>query len=129
MEESKIIEKADDIVDYYRQINKERELYVGIEWERSGVYRDTLEPVTYEGDKGYLAVLKKLVAEVGWEIIEGHRNHIIELKRGETRVTIEADGRLELAGSPQKNLHDLAREFRLHANEVEEMGNFLNIMI
>jgi len=128
MEFSQQITNINDIVEYYKTINKERELYVGIEWERSGVYRDTLKPVLYEGDKGYLAVLKKLVSEVGWEIIDGHRNQIFELQRGNTRVTIEADGRLELAGSPQKNLHDLAREFRIHANEVEEMGNFLNIV-
>ncbi len=116
-----------DLIDYYEQTGDEKNLLVGIEWERSGVYADTLEPVKYEGDKGYLAVLKKLVSEVGWEIIDGHRNYIFELKRGNARVTLEADGRLELAGSPLNNLHDLAREFRLHANEVKEMSDFLNI--
>jgi glutamate--cysteine ligase len=126
-DELKVITSGDDLVEYYRSVNKDGSLYVGIEWERSGVYRDTLEPVKYDDDKGYLAVLKKLASEVGWEILSGYRNYILELQRGATKVTIESDGRLELAGSPQKNLHDLAREFRIHANEVAEVGNFFNI--
>lgn len=118
---------VEQLVDFYRKINPDKELYIGIEWERSAVYEDSLAPVTYEGDRSYLAILKKLAAEVGWEIMEGHRNKITELKRGDTRVTIEGDGRLELSGSPKENLHDLAREFRIHANEVQEMSDFFKI--
>ncbi len=126
-DDNKVVASVDELVEYYRQIANPQNLYIGIEWERSGIYRDTLEPVSYEGDKGYLAVLKKLVSEVGWEITEGHRNYIFELQRGNAKVTLEADGRLELAGSAKDNLHDLAREYRLHVNEVKEMSDFLNI--
>lgn len=125
--ESDPIESVDDLVRYYSTINPEKNLAVGIEWERSGVYRDTLKPVRYEGKKGYLAVLQKLVDEVGWEITEGNRDFITELKRGNCRITVEADGRLELSGSPDLSLHNLAREFRIHAHEVREMGDIYNI--
>lgn len=121
------IRSVDELVEHYHRVNWEQTLCVGIEWERSGIHRENTSPVQYEGDKGYNAILQKLVAEVGWEILEKDDDHIYEIKRGDTRVTLEGDGRLELAGSPQENLHDLARELRLHNNEVIEMGNYFGI--
>jgi glutamate--cysteine ligase len=119
---------AKDLAKMYVEKTSERPTCVGIEWERSGVYRDTMQPVRYTGTQGYLAVLQKLVAEAGWQIVEEEEGcGIIVIRRGEANVTIEGDGRPELAGSPQPNLHDLAREFRLHNNEYEEMGNVFNI--
>jgi glutamate--cysteine ligase len=64
---------------------------------------------------------------VGWEIIASEGENIFELKRGDANITLEGDGRIELAGSPQVSLHDLARELRLHANEIVEIGNIFNI--
>ena len=127
LDKTSVVGSVDDLVEFYRETQNSGSLYIGIEWERSGVYRDTLEPVAYEGDKGYFAILKKLVGEAGWEIVDGHRNFIGELKRGGAHVTLEADGRLELAGAPKDNLHDLAREFRIHANEVKEVSDFFNV--
>ncbi len=112
---------------HYCQANKEKTLYVGIEWERSGIYRDTMTPVPYKGERGYNAVLHKLVEEAGWEIHEQNGKDIYEIQRGDARVNLEGDGRLELSGSPQENLHDLSRELRLHNNEVVEMGNVFGI--
>jgi len=120
------VKNEKDLLEYYRQVSS-TELRLGIEWERSGIYRDTLRPVQYHDDRGYLAILKKLVSEAGWKIVDGYRDKIYELQRGNTRVTIEADGRLELAGSAKLNLHDLAREFRIHANEVHEVSDFFNV--
>jgi len=121
------IHSVDDLVEYYHCVNWDQSLYVGIEWERSGVFRDTQAPVPYMGENGYNAILQKLVAEVGWEIISEKNGEIYEVQRGDTRVAIEGDGRLELAGSPQEDLHNLARELRLHNNEVIEMGNVFGI--
>ncbi len=81
----------------------------------------------YEEEKGYKAILHKLITEAGWTINENDGENIYEIQRGETRVTLEGDGRLELAGSPQENLHDLSRELRLHNHEVIEMGNVFGI--
>ncbi|OIO52902.1 hypothetical protein AUJ46_06535 [Candidatus Peregrinibacteria bacterium CG1_02_54_53] len=125
--DSVTIRSLDEIVQYYRSINPARNLFVGIEWERSGVFAKTLEPVQYAGPQGYNAVLHKLVDEVGWEIVQHEGEDIYELQRGQTRITIEGDGRLELAGSPQEIVHDLAREFRIHSHEVEEIGKALGI--
>ena len=58
-----------DLVEYYHHVNWNQSLYVGIEWERSGIFRDDQTPVPYLGENGYNAILHKLVEEVGWEII------------------------------------------------------------
>lgn len=121
------VRSVDELAEFYHQSNADQNLLVGIEWERSGVYADPLAPVLYDGNKGYNKVLHKLVEEVGWEVVHRDGDNLFELQRGNTRITIEGDGRLELAGSPQAILHDLAREFRIHNNEVIEMGSVFGI--
>jgi len=126
-EPSKTVRTIDDLVQHYHQVNWAQTLCVGIEWERSGVHRDTMKPVEYRGEKSYNAILQKLISEVGWEAIEKDGDNIYEIQRGDARVTLEGDGRIELAGSPQEDLHNLARELRLHNHEVIEMGNIFGI--
>lgn len=126
MEDTEIL-SVDDLVAYYDQINTDQNLLVGIEWERSGVYRDTFAPVPYYGDSGYNAILHKLVEELGWVVLKSDGEHIYQIKRGGAKIDIEADGRLELAGSPQKSLHDLSRELKLHNHEVLEVGNIYGV--
>jgi glutamate--cysteine ligase len=124
---SDTIQSIDDLVTYYHRVNWKKNLSVGIEWERSGVCRDSLAPVSYLGESGYNAVLQKLTEEAGWEVVDREDQNLYELQRGEARITVEGDGRIELAGSPQESLHDLSRELRLHNNEVVEMGNVFGI--
>lgn len=121
------ISHTSDLVRFYQNCNKTENLFIGLELERSGTYRDDLSVVPNDGESGYQAVFRKLVEEAGWEIIEEKDGVIYELKRGDTRITTEGDGRPELSGSPKEFLHDLAREFRLHDNELREMGNIFNI--
>lgn len=121
------VTQPDDLLRFYRNCNTSEKLFIGLELERSGVYRESLQPVTNDGENGYQAVFKKLVDEAGWEVIEEKDGVMYELKRGDTRITTEGDGRPELSGSPKEFLHDLAREFRLHDNELREMGNIFNI--
>lgn len=125
--EQQIVTSADDLVRYYRGTNPEEKLYVGIELERSGVHRDSLAPVRYDEEGGYVAIMRKLVDEVGWNVTEEEDGVIYALQRGDTAITVEPDGRPELSGSPKENLHDLAREFRLHDNELMEMGNLFGV--
>ncbi len=116
-----------DLVSYYRSLNPEKNLFIGIELERSGVFRDSLDPVSFEGEKSYMSVFQQLEKEVGWEVIERDGERIYALQRGDTKIVTEADGRPELTGSPKIHLHDLAREYRLHERELREIGNIFNI--
>lgn len=123
----KSISNTSELVEFFNQTNQEEQLLVGIELERSGIHRDTLDAVIYNGNTGYQAVFRQLQEEVGWEVTDESDGVIFAMKRGKACLTIEADGRPELAGSPRENLHELSREFRLHDNELREIGNQFNI--
>ena len=100
-----------------------KELLIGLEVERSGVFDADLIPVEYSGSCGYLAILKKLVIEVGWKIIDQDEDgNILALRRGESEIHIEDDGRLELVGKPRKGLFSLCREYQMHTREIDEIS-------
>jgi gamma-glutamylcysteine synthetase len=62
--------KTDIINFFYEAAVKKNDLLIGLEVERSAVFDKDLKPVQYSGTSGYLAILKKLVEEVGWKIIK-----------------------------------------------------------
>ena len=74
------------------------------------------------------AILKKLNAELGWEVIHKEKNRIMELQRGGTRLTLESDGRIEFSGQTHVNLHDFVRDFKFHQNEVAEISKIFGII-
>jgi glutamate--cysteine ligase len=112
---------------FQKQAAKEKVPRVGIEVEKIGIYTRTGENATYTGNKGYLAILGKLYEELGWEITKQEGKYILQLKRGNAYLNLESDGRIELAGSPHESIHDLAREFRIHQNEVKEISDIFGI--
>lgn len=113
-----------DILQFFQEASVPRkDLLIGLEVERSGVYEKDLSPVAYSGNIGYLAILKKLVEEVGWKIVSQEANgDISALKRGDSEIHIEADGRLELVSRPRKGLFSLCREYEMHAREIDEIS-------
>lgn len=115
-----------DLVKILRDGEKEQQL-IGIEGEKIGVYSNTGETATYTGERGFLAILGKIYEELGWEITKKQKHFILQLKRGHSLLDLESDGRIELAGSPHKSLHDLAREFRIHQNEIAEISDIFGI--
>jgi len=113
---------------YYRERARSRaDFRIGVEWERFGVYKDTLQVVPYEGARGYLAILKFLHREKGWEVEDGDGENIFTLLRGASRTTVEGDGKPEISASAHASLHDLAEEIRTHAGEIEEISEMLGI--
>ncbi|MBU1131284.1 hypothetical protein KJ840_04080 [Patescibacteria group bacterium] len=123
-----IISKPEDLLKFLKHgYKKTTDLKIGLESEKSGIHTDTLEPVKYSGAKGYNKILEKLHDELGWEVTQNERKNIFELKRGDSRITLEADGRIELSSRPRESLHDLARDFRIHQNELVEVSKLFNI--
>jgi gamma-glutamylcysteine synthetase len=121
------IQNKKDLLKFYQNACVPRkELMIGIEVERSGVFSDTLAPVNYRG--GYLKMIKKLVDEVGWEIVDSdEKGNIFSLKRGQSFLNTEADGRFELASKPRRTLFALSREYNIHDNEVNQIAKTFNI--
>ena len=113
-----------DILQFFQEASvPKKELLIGLEVERSGVYSKDLSPVRYSGDSGYLAILKKLVEEVGWKIISQDENgNITALKRGGSEIHTEDDGRLELVSKPRKGLYSLCREYEMHTREIDDIS-------
>jgi len=113
-----------DILKFFRAASvPKKELLIGLEVERSAVFDKDLSPVQYSGKCGYLAILKKLVEEVGWKITDqDEHGNIIALKRGGSEIHIEEDGRLELVSKPRKGLYGLCREYQMHACEIDEIS-------
>ena len=62
--------KSDILKFFYDAAVPEKELLIGMEVERSGVFNKDLSAVQYLGSSGYLAILNKLIEEVGWKIID-----------------------------------------------------------
>lgn len=118
------IRSKSDIVEYFHKACvPKKESLIGLEVERSAVFDKDLSPVQYLGPSGYLAILNKLVEEVGWKIAEQDGNgNITALKRGGSELHIEDDGRLELVSKPRKELFTLCREYQMHAREIDEIS-------
>jgi len=129
MNSKKQIKSKNDILKFFHDSSTpKKELLIGIEVERSAVFDKDLSPVNYSGQSGYLAILKKLVEEVGWEIIDQDENKNIKaLKRGGSEIHIEDDGRLELVSKPRKGLFSLNREYQMHSTEINEISKEFGI--
>ncbi|MFH1848782.1 MAG: glutamate-cysteine ligase family protein [archaeon] len=118
-----------DIIKYFKDAHTPKhELLIGLEVERSAVFEKDLSPVQYFGSSGYLAIMKKLVEEVGWKIINRDQDgNITALKRGGSELHIEDDGRLELVSKPRKGLYGLCREYKMHTHEIDEISKEFGI--
>jgi len=123
------ISSVSDIIDLFlNSAVEKKDLMLGVEIEKSGIYSKNLKPVNYLDNGGYGDILKKLVSEVGWKIVEQDCDgNIFALKRGGSFVYIEGDGRLELATSPRKNLFELEREYKIHKKEIDEISKYFGV--
>ena len=74
---------------------------IGTEHEKFAFYRDTLEPVPYEGERGIGALLDALADKYGWE----------RVKEGANTIALKQDDGLDhaRAGRPVRTLRRAAR--------------------
>src|SRR5688572_19128522 len=76
---------------------------IGTEHEKFAFYRDTLEPVPFEGERGIGALLDALADKYGWERVKEGAN-TIALKQDKASITLEPGGQFELSGAPLEHL-------------------------
>jgi glutamate--cysteine ligase len=121
------IESREDLRSIFETSEKPRDQWlVGTEHEKLGFYRDSREPVPYEGEAGIGAVLQGFVGRFGWEpVSEG--DNVIALLRERASITLEPGGQLELSGAPLKTAHESCRELHIHLEELRAVSEPLRI--
>jgi glutamate--cysteine ligase len=101
---------------------------VGTEAEKFGVLNEGARPIAYDGPRGVRATLELLESTFGWYPRAEHEGgEIISLERGTESITLEPGGQVELSGAPHASIHDSAREWYSHLDELHHVGERLGI--
>ena len=123
--ESPKIESTDDLRGYFQShakpVGTER---VGIECELFGINAQTGEALPYSGTTGIEAVLNELVYEFGYEPVQ-EAGHTIALQKGETTISLEPGGQIELSASPVKSIHETKAQLEAFFFELRTIARFL----
>ncbi len=118
IEEDRFIRSREELVRFFHDAFTPPEAWrVGVEFEKIGVDPATGRAIPYSGRGGVEELLRRLVEAFGWEPhLEGGR--LLELHRGEDRITLEPGAQLELSGAPHRGLHQVAAAMREHVREL-----------
>lgn len=117
----------DSLKDYFiHGIKKSDDLQVGVEWEKIGVYRDSLKALQYSGPRGVEAIFKALIRRNGWQPVY-HGPHIIALKKRGASITLEPGGQIELSGQKSRTLDKNASELYRHLEEIKKISDPMGI--
>ncbi len=111
---ARTVEDESQLIEFFRSGEKPcADWRIGTEHEKVGLYRDTLQPLPYEGERGIVALLTELEREHGFSpLFDAGR--LVGLERDGTSITLEPGGQLELSGAPLATLHETCREFHDH---------------
>ena len=122
-----MIENKAQLVDYLSSGSKPKEQWrIGTEHEKFVFCETNLTPVPYEGPAGIRAILEKLGAETGWEII-AEDGLPIGLKGEGASVSLEPGGQFELSGAPLENIHETCDEVHRHLAAVKKVCEPLGV--
>ncbi len=99
---------------------------IGTEHEKFIYCRETLKPVGYDGDNGIRAILERLSASTGWEILRDG-DLPVGLKGEGAAVSLEPGGQVELSGAPVETIHQTCDEVGRHLEAVKAVADPLNI--
>ena len=122
------VESLDQLVDYFRAGETPPSQWrVGTEHEKIGLYADTLERISYEGERGIGVLLERIARRDGWERIE-EAGQLIALSKDAASITLEPGGQLELSGAPLATCVETCREFDRHVELVKEQSSELGIV-
>ncbi|MGF1475184.1 MAG: glutamate--cysteine ligase [Geminicoccaceae bacterium] len=115
------VESKSELVAYLEAGSKPPDDWrIGTEHEKFCFYRDDLEPLAYDGERGIAWLLEAMADRFDWApILEQDR--IIGLAKDGAGVSLEPGGQLELSGAPLATIHDTCREAHGHLRQVKEL--------
>lgn len=124
VEESRPIESEEELYSFFQQFAKpSSERRLGIECEFFGIERETGKALLYLGPRGIEAILCRMAAVFHYEpILE--QGHVIALRRGDTWITLEPGGQVELSAPPVRNVFEVEKQIETFVRELREMKNY-----
>ncbi|MFT5441555.1 MAG: glutamate--cysteine ligase [Myxococcota bacterium] len=127
-EANRPIEGDADLVQYFVDSETEPKDYaVGTEHEKIGLYADTLERITYEGERGIGELLERIAVKENWKrVFEGP--HLVALLKDGASITLEPGGQLELSGAPLRTTAETCIEFNTHVELLNEVSKEMGII-
>ena len=102
------------------------ECKTGVEFEKLGVHRNSGKAISYYGNPGLANLLKQLSEQFGWQTTQ-ENGHVVGLARGETLITLEPGGQLELSTSELDCVHEIEMELKLHLEELKHVSSSAGI--
>ena len=121
------IEHPSQLAGYMEEGCKPRDAWrIGTEHEKFGYFRDTLNPLPYDGDRSVKAVLEGLRDRFGWSPLEEAGN-IIGLEKDGANISLEPGGQLELSGAPLETIHETCDEVNDHLAQVKAVADEIGV--
>lgn len=103
-------EQIKTIEDYIRRgEKKEADFRLGIEIEHFVLDKDTLESISYYGDKGVETTLKEMISN-GWKG-NYEEDYLLGLHKNDLHITLEPGSQFELSVDAKKNIEDLEKPY------------------
>ncbi|MGF1468797.1 MAG: glutamate--cysteine ligase [Sandaracinaceae bacterium] len=101
---------------------------VGTEAEKFGVFVTDGRPLPFHGERGVSTILLELAERHGWFLEREHEGgEVISLRRGDSSITLEPGGQLELSGAPYGTIHQACAEFRGHMAELRDISDEMGV--
>jgi glutamate--cysteine ligase len=122
------IEGLEDLLGYFADAETEpAQWLVGTEHEKVGIYADTHQRITYEGERGIAVMLERIAASEGWErVFEGGK--LVALLKDGASITLEPGGQIELSGAPLRTTRETCVEFNNHVDRLKGISKEMGIV-
>jgi glutamate--cysteine ligase len=117
-----------ELIEWFAAGEKPRARFaIGTEHEKIPFYRDSRDPVPYDGEQGIKALLEGLARETGWEPILDLGNIIGLAAEEGGAISIEPGGQFELSGAALPDIHATAAELATHLAAAKQVADPLGI--
>ncbi len=126
---STVVENTAQLVDYLESACKPPDAFrLGTEQERF-VYRSKdYRPAAYGGPGPGIQALLEGLSRFGWRPID-EDGLPIALSRGDSTITLEPGGQLELSGAPLRDVHEIVKETRAYHDELNTVAGALGLSL
>lgn len=120
-EHATLLKSEEDLLSYFHPFAKPREaMRVGMEVELLGIDKSTGKALPYEGSPGIHQILAEMAKLHEYEPVWEDRR-IIALKRGETLISLEPGGQMELSAPPVSNIFDIHDQIERFLAELRQI--------